>query len=92
MNHGRCWRIDDSNLCSVLRGIPGEWVKWLTGAIHGLSPEVQSPVDECTCVAIYIGVLDNHSPCPDAGLAPNIISYLWQTWSKERKDTSAQQT
>lgn len=45
-------------------------MKWLIGAIYGLSPEVQSPVDECTRVTIYIGVLDNHSPCSDARLAP----------------------
>lgn len=81
MNHGRRWErgtcgADDGDLCYVHHGIPGGWVEWLIGAIHGFTPEVQPPVNECSCVAIYIGVLDNHSPCPDARLAPNIISYL----------------
>lgn len=42
----------------------------LIGAINGLSPEIQSPVDELPRKFIDFGVLDNDGPLSKARLAP----------------------
>lgn len=42
----------------------------LIGAINGLSPEIQSPVDELPGKFIDFGVLDNDGPLSKARLAP----------------------
>lgn len=47
-----------------------ERMQKLIGAINGLSPEIQSPVDELPGKFIDFGVFDNDGPLSKARLAP----------------------